>query len=87
MVKWRKRFLDRRLDHRRTHVNDKVRDVVADAAAEVARPIAFATAIVITVFLPLLSMSGIAGRMYQPLASASRTYLQTPPVGITSDDR
>jgi cobalt-zinc-cadmium resistance protein CzcA len=41
-----------------------------DAAVEVARPIAFATLIVIVVFLPLFGMSGIEGRMYQPLAAA-----------------
>lgn len=40
------------------------------AALEVATPIAFATAIVIVVFLPLFGMSGIEGRMYQPLAGA-----------------
>jgi cobalt-zinc-cadmium resistance protein CzcA len=40
------------------------------AAVQVGRPIAFATAVVITVFLPLLSMSGIEGRMYAPLAFA-----------------
>jgi cobalt-zinc-cadmium resistance protein CzcA len=40
------------------------------AAVEVGRPIALATAIVIAVFLPLFSMSGIEGRMYQPLAAA-----------------
>ncbi len=40
------------------------------AATEVGRPIAFATFIVIAVFLPLFAMSGIEGRMYQPLAAA-----------------
>ena len=40
------------------------------AAVEVARPIAFATFIVIVVFLPLFGMTGIEGRMYQPLAAA-----------------
>lgn len=40
------------------------------AAVEVARPIGFATLIVIVVFLPLFGMSGIEGRMYQPLAAA-----------------
>jgi cobalt-zinc-cadmium resistance protein CzcA len=40
------------------------------AAIEVGRPIAFATLIVIAVFLPLFGMSGIEGRMYQPLAGA-----------------
>lgn len=41
-----------------------------EAAIEVGRPIAFATCIVIAVFLPLFAMSGIEGRMYQPLAAA-----------------
>lgn len=40
------------------------------AAIEVARPIVFATLIVIVVFLPLFGMSGVEGRMYQPLAAA-----------------
>ena len=40
------------------------------AAVEVGRPIAFATLIVVAVFLPLFAMSGIEGRMYQPLAAA-----------------
>lgn len=40
------------------------------AATEVGRPIAFATLIVIAVFMPLFAMSGIEGRMYQPLAAA-----------------
>lgn len=40
------------------------------AAIEVGRPIAFATAIVVAVFIPLFAMTGIEGRMYQPLAGA-----------------
>src|SRR5262245_27508710 len=44
--------------------------IAVRAATEVGRPIAFATLIVIAVFLPLLCMSGIEGRMYQPLAAA-----------------
>ena len=40
------------------------------AAVEVGRPIAFATLIVCAVFVPLFAMSGIEGRMYQPLAGA-----------------
>jgi cobalt-zinc-cadmium resistance protein CzcA len=46
------------------------RERAVSAAVEVARPIAFATFIVIVVFLPLFGMSGIEGRMYQPLAAA-----------------
>jgi cobalt-zinc-cadmium resistance protein CzcA len=46
------------------------RERAVSAAVEVARPIAFATCIVIVVFLPLFGMTGIEGRMYQPLAAA-----------------
>ena len=46
------------------------RERVLDAAVEVGRPIAFATLIVVAVFVPLLGMSGIEGRMYRPLAAA-----------------
>ncbi len=46
------------------------RERALHAAVEVARPIAFATLIVIVVFLPLFGMTGIEGRMYQPLAAA-----------------
>jgi cobalt-zinc-cadmium resistance protein CzcA len=46
------------------------RERAVHAAAEVATPIAFATLIVIVVFLPLFGMTGIEGRMYQPLAAA-----------------
>lgn len=45
-------------------------DVAAAAAAEVARPITFATLIVLAVFVPLLGMGGLEGRMYRPLAGA-----------------
>jgi heavy metal efflux system protein len=43
---------------------------VLAAAQEVGRPIAFATLIVVAVFVPLLGMTGIEGRMYKPLAAA-----------------
>lgn len=46
------------------------RDTALAAAIEVGRPIAFATLIVIAVFTPLFGMTGIEGRMYQPLAAA-----------------
>jgi cobalt-zinc-cadmium resistance protein CzcA len=49
---------------------DERRARAVSAAAEVSRPIAFATFIVIVVFLPLFGMSGIEGRMYEPLAAA-----------------
>ena len=58
--------------HRLAGATTKVerQDRAVSAAIEVARPIVFATLIVIVVFLPLFGMSGIEGRMYQPLAAA-----------------
>jgi len=57
--------------HRRTLTRDSDRlDVTRRAAIEVAGPIFFATLIVIAVFLPLFAMTGVEGRMYQPLAAA-----------------
>ncbi|MCE9672307.1 efflux RND transporter permease subunit [Myxococcus stipitatus] len=47
-----------------------VRDEALSASMEVGRPIAFATLIVVSVFIPLFAMTGIEGRMYQPLAAA-----------------
>jgi len=46
------------------------RDEALAATVEVGRPIAFATLIVVAVFLPLFTMHGIEGRMYQPLGAA-----------------
>lgn len=46
------------------------RAVALQAAAEVGRPITFATLIVVAVFLPLFSLRGVEGRMYQPLAGS-----------------
>jgi heavy metal efflux system protein len=46
------------------------RETALSAAIEVGRPIAFAVAIVVAVFLPILGMTGIEGRMYKPLAAA-----------------
>jgi cobalt-zinc-cadmium resistance protein CzcA len=46
------------------------REHALTASVEVGRPIAFATLIVIAVFTPLFWMTGIEGKMYQPLAAA-----------------
>ena len=58
--------------HRMTGATGRAerRERALRAAIEVASPIAFATLIVVVVFLPLFGISGIEGRMYQPLAAA-----------------
>jgi cobalt-zinc-cadmium resistance protein CzcA len=40
----------------------------ADVAGTVARPVAFAVAIIMLVYLPLLSLEGIEGKMFRPMA-------------------
>lgn len=44
------------------------RDSVRQAALEVARPMAFAVAIIIAVYLPMLFLQGLEGRMFRPMA-------------------
>src|SRR5579864_7850255 len=41
---------------------------VRHAAAEVARPMVFAVAIIIAVYLPILFLQGLEGRMFRPMA-------------------
>jgi len=43
-------------------------DIVSRAAAEVARPVLFALLIIAAVFIPLLSLGGLAGKLYAPMA-------------------
>lgn len=42
--------------------------LVREAASEVARPVVFGIIIIIVVFLPLLSLQGVEGKMFSPLA-------------------
>jgi len=44
--------------------------VVYDASREVRSPIVFGTIVVILVFLPLFAISGVAGRLFEPLGIA-----------------
>ena len=58
------------LHHLQRQPNAARKEVAFHAATEVGRPILFATLIVVAVFVPLFAMTGIEGRMYQPLAAA-----------------
>ncbi|WP_152183131.1 efflux RND transporter permease subunit [Sulfurimonas indica] len=42
--------------------------VVSEAAREVAKPVTFAILIIAAVFIPLLSLDGLAGKLYTPMA-------------------
>ncbi|MCK9491009.1 MAG: CusA/CzcA family heavy metal efflux RND transporter [Sulfurimonas sp.] len=47
--------------------NSKLK-VIADATKEVAKPITFAVLIIVAVFIPLLSLDDLAGKLYSPMA-------------------
>jgi heavy metal efflux system protein len=55
----------RRLSH---HPEGSALATIRAAAHEVARPITFAVAIIIAVYLPVLSLQGLEGRMFRPMA-------------------
>jgi cobalt-zinc-cadmium resistance protein CzcA len=56
-----------RLGHTGQSVGERVRTVLA-ATTEVATPTIFGIAIIILVFLPLMTLQGIEGKMFAPLA-------------------
>ncbi len=56
----------RRISHRAADQN--IQDVIASAAREVARPIFFGVAIIFLVYVPLLMLGGVEGKMFKPMA-------------------
>lgn len=61
----------RRLRERREHGESRsIFSIVENATLEVRSPIVYATFIVAAVFVPVLTMSGINGRLFAPLAVA-----------------
>jgi cobalt-zinc-cadmium resistance protein CzcA len=50
------------------HERGSVLESVRRAAREVARPMTFAVAIIIAVYLPILFLEGLEGRMFRPMA-------------------
>jgi cobalt-zinc-cadmium resistance protein CzcA len=57
----------RRLAGRSLRPEDR-REAIAGAAREVGRPIVFAVGIILIVYLPILTLSGIEGKMFRPMA-------------------
>ena len=61
----------RRLKQNRKLVKPKpIYQVVFDASMEVRKSVIFATLIIVLVFLPLLSLTGVAGKLFGPLGIA-----------------
>ena len=57
--------------HLNTNEKDDLRhrtDVIMEAAIEVAKPIIFALLIVVVVFVPILTLEGVEGKMFIPMA-------------------
>lgn len=59
--------ITRRLGEKRARGKD-VATTVRDAAAQVMRPVLFGTAIIMIVYIPILSLDGISGKMFRPMA-------------------
>ena len=58
--------MHRRLSQRTAHEDSQ--RLLLDAAGEVAKPITFAIAIIIVVFVPLLTLEGLEGKLFKPMA-------------------
>ena len=48
--------------------NEAKGDIIREASQEVARPIFFAVLIIIIVYLPILALQGVEGKMFRPMA-------------------
>ncbi|MDQ2844070.1 MAG: CusA/CzcA family heavy metal efflux RND transporter [Acidobacteriota bacterium] len=57
----------RHLGHRKN--GDSVMDTIRDAAQEVARPIFFGVTIIVLVYVPILTLGGVEGKMFRPMAA------------------
>ena len=59
----------RRLAHTRPRSQDERLAVILAAGREVLRPMTFAVSIIILVYVPILALSGIEGKMFRPMAA------------------
>jgi heavy metal efflux system protein len=57
----------RHLGHRKE--SESVMETVRQAAQEVARPIFFAVTIIVLVYIPILTLGGVEGKMFRPMAA------------------
>ncbi len=58
----------RRLSERTEHNPSPPRHVILEAGREVARPVFFAVLIIMIVYLPILTLHGVEGKMFRPMA-------------------
>jgi cobalt-zinc-cadmium resistance protein CzcA len=58
----------RRAEAQSLRANESPIHTIVDACVEVGRPVVFAVGIIMIVYLPILSLTGIEGRMFKPMA-------------------
>jgi cobalt-zinc-cadmium resistance protein CzcA len=58
----------RRAEAQHRNSNEPAQRTILDACIEVGRPVVFAVGIIMIVYLPILSLSGIEGKMFKPMA-------------------
>lgn len=58
----------RRLSERKDGDSTKVSQTILEAAREVAKPVFFAVLIIMIVYLPILTLQGVEGKMFRPMA-------------------
>jgi heavy metal efflux system protein len=63
-----RRVAERQGELRRTLTGDELRERICDAALEVRRATIFGELIIVVVYLPILALSGIEGKMFRPMA-------------------
>jgi len=63
-----RRVAERQGELRRALTGDELRERVRDAALEVRRATMFGELIIVVVYLPILALSGIEGKMFKPMA-------------------
>ncbi|MCE9565039.1 MAG: CusA/CzcA family heavy metal efflux RND transporter [Planctomycetes bacterium] len=56
-------------EHRSEHREERApAEIIRDASREVARPVVFGVGIILLVYLPILSLRGLEGKMFKPMA-------------------
>ena len=58
----------RKLAEKRHESGAKPMEIILEAGREVARPVFFAVTIIVIVYLPILSLRGVEGKMFRPMA-------------------
>ncbi|HJU03656.1 MAG TPA: CusA/CzcA family heavy metal efflux RND transporter, partial [Nitrospiraceae bacterium] len=59
---------ERRKELQRRPDSDEIRQMILQSGREVLRPIFFAVGIIIIVYLPILTLQGVEGKMFRPMA-------------------